>query len=205
MKLGGRRKHLHLGHLPDDPCRRNQVLHEFDDLLFEPLRAEIAAADHREDGVDGAVGRQRAVEDRELALEPLGDVVPASARVDHRRQELDVDDDGKLARLLEAVEAVDLHRLSGDLVGNLVSPLVDDRHVDVVDEHRHPFAARRAVRRSDSLLHVTFDDSLEQHRRRGRREVDALRQLLLRVVLGHVALDHHRLGRTLFSDQQHSL
>ena len=153
------------------------MCHKLHDRLLEPLRAEIAAADHREYLVDGAVRRQSAVEDGELALEALRDVVPASSGVDHRREELDVDDVGELARLLEAVEALDFHRLACDLVGDLVSPLVDDRHVDVVNEHGHPLAARRSVRRSDALLHVTLNDALEQHRSGGRREVEALREL----------------------------
>ena len=85
MELGGRRKHLDLRHLPQDSGRRNQVVHELHYLLFKPFRAEVAAADHREDLVDGVVGRQRTVEDGELALESFRDVVPASSRVDHRR------------------------------------------------------------------------------------------------------------------------
>ena len=52
MELGRRRQHLHLGHLPDDPRGRDEVGNELDDLLVEALRAEVAAADHREDLVD---------------------------------------------------------------------------------------------------------------------------------------------------------
>jgi len=200
VEFGRGRQHLHLRHLPDDSRHRNEVVDELNDLLIEPLRTEVAAADDRKDLVDGAVGRQRAVKDGELALESLRDVVPTASRVDHRCQELDVDDVGELAGLLEAVEALDLHRLAGNLVGDLVAPLVDDRHVDVVDEHGHALAARRTVRRSDAFLHVALHDALKQHRCRGGREVEALRQLFLRVVLGHVAFDHHCLSRSLLAD-----
>ena len=86
---------------------------------MEPLRAEVSASDDGEDLVDGAVWGQRAVEDGKLALQALRDVVAAAARVDHRRHELDVDDVGELARLLEAVEALHLHRLTRYLVGDL--------------------------------------------------------------------------------------
>ena len=114
---------------------------------------------------------------------------------------MNVDDVGKLSGLLEAVEALDLHRLTGDFVGNLIAPFVDNRHVDVINEHGHALAARRTVCRSNALFHVALDDALEQHRSGGGREVDALRELFLGVVLVHVTLDHHRLGRALLTNQ----
>ena len=46
---------------------------------------------------------------------------------------------------------------------------------------------------------------LEEHGGGGRGEVEALGQLFLGIVLGHVALDHHRLGSALLADQQHAL
>jgi len=39
----------------------------------------------------------------------------------------------------------------------------------------------------------------------GRGEVEALAEVLLDVVLGHVALDDDSLGRSLFSNQQNTL
>jgi len=71
------------------------------------------------DLVDGGVGRQRAVEDAEVPLEPLGDVVAAAARVAHGRQELHVHDVGELPGLLQVVEAPLLHQLPHYLVGDL--------------------------------------------------------------------------------------
>jgi len=46
----------------------------------------------------------------------------------------------------------------------LVSPLIDDGHVDVVHKHRHPPAPRRAVRAAHTLVHVALDGTLEHHR-----------------------------------------
>lgn len=54
-----------------------------------------------------------------MALETLGDVVSAAARVDHGTHHLDVDDVRELAGLLEVVEAAHLHHLTGDLVRHL--------------------------------------------------------------------------------------
>ena len=65
----------------------------------------------------------------------MGDVVASATRMDHGGDELQVDDVGELARLLQTVEALHLQQLAHNLVGALVAPLVDQRQVDVVDEH----------------------------------------------------------------------
>jgi len=94
--------------------------------------------------------------------------------VDHRRQELDVDDVGELAWFLKTVESVPLHALPGDLVRDLISPFVDYWHVDVVYEDRHLLSTRRTVGSSDAFVDVALDDALEEVGGRCRREVDGL-------------------------------
>ena len=80
---------------------------------------EVAAGDGAEDFVDGRVGRQRAVDDVELALESLRDVVASAARVDHGADHLYVHDVGELTRLLQVIEAARLHHLPRYLVCHL--------------------------------------------------------------------------------------
>ena len=46
---------------------------------------------------------------------------------------------------------------------------------------------------------------LEHHGCGSRGEVEALAHVHVRVVPGHVALDHHSLGCSLLTNQQHSL
>ena len=51
-----------------------------------------------------------------------------------------------------------------DLLGfiaYLIAPLVDDGHVDVVNEDRHLLSSWWSVRRSHALVHVTLDRSLK--------------------------------------------
>jgi len=163
MKLGWCWQHLDLRHLPDDSSCRDQVIHKLHNRLRKPRWAEIATANHSEDLVDRVVRRKSTVEDGELALETLWNIVPASSRMDHCRKELDIDNVGKLSRLLETVETLGLHRLAGDFVGDLVSPFVDNRHVDVVNKHGHSLSTRRTVSCSDTLFHVALDNALEQH------------------------------------------
>jgi len=44
---------------------------------------------------------------------------------------------------------------------DLVSPLVDNRHVNVVNEHRHLLASRRSVRRTHPFVHVALNCTLQ--------------------------------------------
>ena len=74
--------------------------------------------------------------------------------------DLHVDDGGEVAGLLQVVEASHLHELSHDLIGHLVSPLVNHRHVDVVNEDRHLFTSGRAIHRPHTLVHVRLNRSL---------------------------------------------
>ena len=53
------------------------------------------------------------------------------------------------------------------VLANLVSPFVDNRHVDIINKHCHLFASRRAVRVAHSFVHVALNRPLE-HQWRGR-------------------------------------
>ena len=68
-----------LGSVPQPPGDRHQLLHQLTHIFREAaLGAVVAARDRAEDEVDRRVGRQRAVEDGEVPLQPVRDVVPAA-------------------------------------------------------------------------------------------------------------------------------
>ena len=46
-------------------------------------------------------------------------------------------------------------------VDNLVSPFVDDWHINVIDKHRHSFAGRWPVRRTHPFVHITLNCTLQ--------------------------------------------
>lgn len=71
---------------------------------------------------------------------------------------------------------------------HLVAPFVDDRHVDVIHEDRHPAARWRPVGGAHSLVDVALNGPLEHVGQRGRREVQRLTEVELRVQLTGVAL-----------------
>ena len=86
------------------------------------------------------------------------------------------------------------------VLANLVSPFVDNRHVDIINKHCHLFASRRAVRVAHSLVHVALNRPLEHQWRGSRGEVKALTQVSFRIVFTHIPLDHDRLSCALFAD-----
>lgn len=46
------------------------------------------------------------------------------------------------------------------VMAHLISPFIDNGHVDVIDKDRHPAPARRSIGAADSFLNVALDCSL---------------------------------------------
>ena len=44
----------------------------------------------------------------------------------------------------------------------LISPLIYDRHVDVVNENTHPLASRRTVGAADTFVNVALNGTLQR-------------------------------------------
>lgn len=61
----------------------------------------------------------------------------------------------------EIVEAFLLDHLTRDFVCDLITPIVDWGHVDVVDEDGNFLATRWALDATEALVHVGFDGTLE--------------------------------------------
>ena len=194
VELGGCRQHLGFGVLPQQPGAGDQPGSRATHLLHEaPLRTEVAAANDPKDLVNGGIGGQGAVEDSELPLEAGRDVIAASARMNHGCQKLDIHDVGEVPRLLQVVEATHLHQLSHNLIGHLgreveqealrwgglvpawvpsghtdlVPPLIDDWHVDVIHKHGHPLASWRTICAAHTLVHVALNGTLRKEQEPG--------------------------------------
>ena len=74
---------------------------------------------------------------------------------------LHVSNGDEVSWFLQAVESSSFHELAHNLVGNLVAPLIDDGHVDVVNEHCHLLASRRSVYAANALVHVALNGPLK--------------------------------------------
>ena len=125
--------------------------------------------------------------------------------MNHGTHHLDVGDLSELSGLLQVVETLHLHHLTGDLISNLVSPLVDVGHVDVVNEDGHFLAGRGTVKRTHTLVHKALHGRLEHTGSGGAGEVERFEHVDFWVVLVAVTLNDDGLGRTLFTNQQHCL
>ena len=114
---------------------------------------------------------------------------------------------------------------------HLIAPLVDNRHVDVINKYGHSASARGSIGAAHSLLNValycalrseerlwlaqqtrikhnvqpTKNDErfiyLEHHGLSCRGKVEALEQVCLWIIFFSVALYHYRLGCSLFPDE----
>lgn len=47
------------------------------------------------------------------------------------------------------------------IMAHLISPLIDNGHVNVIDEDCHPAPARRSIGTANSFLNVALDSSLQ--------------------------------------------
>ena len=74
---------------------------------------------------------------------------------------LHVHNSSKISRLLQAVEAAHLHQLSYNLVCDLISPFVNDRHVNVVYEHTHFLTGWWSIGGTHAFVYVTLNCALQ--------------------------------------------
>ena len=63
----------------------------------------------------------------------------------HATNYLRIGNGDEVSWFLQAVEPSIFHELSHNLIGNLIAPLVDDRHVDVINKYRHLLASRWSI------------------------------------------------------------
>ena len=205
-----RRQHLLADAAPETDRHLGELLRDRHDL-----RRVVGGKARLDDGAEDLLDRhgvgQRHVEHEEVALEAVGDVVLAARRVRHGRGEQQVAQALLVAgpALVERAVLHQLDHLAHQLVRHLVAPVVDVRHVDVVDEERQLTAALGAEVRAHLLDHVV-KRVVEVLRRRHRREADLAEVAVLHARVGELdapeeLLQRHRLGRAGHAHQQHRL
>eukprot|EP00955_Chlamydomonas_euryale_P005078 54229-Chlamydomonas_euryale.AAC.10 len=206
VELGGRRQHLGLRLVPQRDRHRHELGRHKHDLVGEEVGGEAALHEAPKDAVDRGDRWQRDVEDGVLALEAVGDVVFAAAWHVHGGEVTQVDQELHVADgLLQRVHAALLQQLAHNLVGDLVAPVVDCGHGDVVDEQAHGLAAWRAIRAALALLHSALCGDLEDLRRRQERKGDRLGRRRVGVERVHELVDGRGLGSAWAAYQQRRL
>lgn len=73
---------------------------------------------------------------------------------------LNISNVGEISWFLQVVKSFVLHQLSDNLVSDLVSPLIDDWHVDVINKYCHLFPRGWTIGTAHSLVHITLHCSL---------------------------------------------
>ena len=97
--------------------------------------------------------------------------------MNHGCQELYLHYISEVTRFLKTVESPHLHELSHNLIGylsmrgvrvrdrskvitHLISPFVDDWHIDIIHKDSHPAPSRRSIRIANTLVHIVLNSTL---------------------------------------------
>mmetsp|Transcript_2907 Transcript_2907/g.5214 ORF Transcript_2907/g.5214 Transcript_2907/m.5214 type:complete len:213 (+) Transcript_2907:6332-6970(+) len=174
VEFGGGGQHFGRHLLPENDRRFRQSCCHLEDALRHSSGFEAATNDGAKDGVDGLARRQGDVEAGKVPLETVGNIVTASPRVIHCAEQLNVHQALELAGLFQVVEPFVLHYLSNQLAGDLISPLVDLGHTEIIEEQIHLLSSRRTEGTALPLLYRTLQGPLEQQGVGGGGEVDLL-------------------------------
>ena len=206
MELGRGRQHLGLDVVPQGDGHGDELLAALHDLRGKVVRREPSSNDVSKDVVDRRRGWLWDVEDAEMPLQPVWNVILSTPWLVHRSQKVRVHIVLHVSnRLLDVIHGLLLQQLPDNLVGDLVSPLVDVRHGDVVHEDDHLLTARRAVDLALPLLHAALNKELEDGGRGQATHGDSLVLDLVHGELGHELVHSHRLGGTREANQQGGL
>jgi hypothetical protein len=161
VELVGSRKKSVLDLVPDLDGGASEAINNLVEFIGEELGLEGVLNDGTINTVD--VGGENHVKDEELSLESVGDIVTTSTRMVHSTEILKVDDILELTSevLFKMVETSLFDELSDDFEGNLIVPLVDEGHGDIIDKNSHLLVARRRVVLTSLGITFSFDRGLE--------------------------------------------
>lgn len=135
------------------------------------------------------------MEDAETALQAVGDICPPrpwqahGSHVGHIHQLLQFSH-----RLGGGVEAALLQHLAHELIRDLVPPIIDSRHGEVIQEESCTFATCRAKGSPLPLLHRVFERGLQDGWGSKRGEGDGLGGVDVSFKTRQKLLDNGRLG-----------
>ena len=108
--------------LVNEPCVVHTEQFKYVELTH---RNEVSAANSGEDLVYGGIGGQGTVDDGKVSLQSLWDVIPATTGMDHGSHHCNVHYVDELSRLLQVVESLHLHHLSGNFIGHLYNDMIN--------------------------------------------------------------------------------
>ena len=122
--------------------------------------------------------------------------------MNHSCDVLDILNVCEVTRFFKAVESFHLHHLPDNFVSDLVTPFINQRHIDVINETGQFLTCWWAIGRADTFVNIALNSSLKQPWGGGGGEAEALADVFLNVVPRHVALDDDCLGCSLLANQE---
>mmetsp|Transcript_14252 Transcript_14252/g.27759 ORF Transcript_14252/g.27759 Transcript_14252/m.27759 type:complete len:238 (-) Transcript_14252:7532-8245(-) len=170
VKLAGSGQHFCFAFVPELNSSTSESFN-----IFFGGRARQFSPQHRSINViNGGLRWRSHVEDKEVALETSGDIITPTSGVAHCSDESNVFDCHALTTLvfLEEVNASFFDHLTDNFQSRLVTPVVDFRHRDVIQENGHPATTRRGIRFTLTFFDISLNARLVHTSRSGRREVD---------------------------------
>mmetsp|Transcript_6335 Transcript_6335/g.7523 ORF Transcript_6335/g.7523 Transcript_6335/m.7523 type:complete len:756 (+) Transcript_6335:4217-6484(+) len=181
MELGGGGEQLARGGLPKLDGGLDDGLNHADDFLSVLLLGEKLGEDTTVDTLNGLGAGRRNVDGEEQPLDTVGHIVATVGGVVHGSKELQARDHLRVASLflVEEVEAAEVDELTSDLKGNLIIPLVDLRHAEVIKEDDELLVLEGTVVLRVLLLDFGLDGLLEVVGEGVEREVNSLERVVL--------------------------
>lgn len=206
VELGWRWQHLDLRVRPETTRERYKAPGDLNDLVIKAAsRGKVAVNDRREDSVELVSSWQVDVDDGELGLQPCRDVITTTTWERHGSNEGKVLELVELTGLVQRVETTLLDDLTCELIRRLISPLVDKRDVDFIDEDDTLSSVRRTIDETLTLFNKRLDVLLQDTHGCGRREVyvvDRVVVVVWGILASKVCEDVLGLTGTGFTSQQ---
>lgn len=141
-----------------DGCINEEWSHA-NDLLTVLLGVEDGLENLTINVLYGSLRRRSHVDGEEMSLESVRNIILTTSWVKHCANELKVFNILEEAPLIlgKEVEALLLNQLTSDLESDLITPSVNKRHGDIINEDRHLLASWRGEGLDLLLLNFSLD------------------------------------------------
>jgi len=182
----------------------NEVWSHVDDFWRILLRVEKNLEDSTIDILNGSLGWWGHVDGEEVSLQSMWNIITSTTWMVHGSEELHFLNTSEVSTLIlgEEIETFLLNELSGNLKSNLITPKVDERHGDIIQEDGHSLTTWWGESSDLFLLNFSFDRLLEVIWSGGTGEVDSLEEHFFWIELAAVNDEVRGLGGTWTSDKK---
>mmetsp|Transcript_10932 Transcript_10932/g.12860 ORF Transcript_10932/g.12860 Transcript_10932/m.12860 type:complete len:895 (-) Transcript_10932:5695-8379(-) len=181
VELRWSRKHLNLNLVPQCNGQRHELRRGLHHRVVKISCIKATFHQCSEDVINSSNRRQRDIEQAELTLETIWNIVLASPGSIHSSNVKTICNKLHVSNgLLKRVHSALLQQLTHNLIGHLVTPVVVERHTDIIHKHNHPLTTGRTESPTLTLLNRAFHRELENIRGGETRKRDSLRHHFIR-------------------------